>query len=341
MRTIMKKIIKSLLFIISFAVVVSCADESLDPLNMSTVKKGTILALRGTQLENIYFNGLPGYEIFPKAIDGTETFQFDAEILSTDPSTLQSFDIYAVKRTKVGSSVSTERVLLKNVAASEFQKTDDYLNPWVTVTIDMDAIFTAIGENPSSPGFAEKMLDVYGPGISIVSDLNLADGSVISSDDLVAAGLFQSNQFYPAQRLTIAVTNYCPEDLEGTYSFQTTVTAVGSGGSLAGCAGGVSGDGEIVNISRGKYSISDVSFGQYDCAWGDDPATGATLVNTCNELTFGGADQYDLIYTIENAQVSGDGTQLSFKWSNDYGDAGTTVLTRTDGKTWPLELYSD
>jgi hypothetical protein len=337
----MKQYIKHFLFVISFAMAISCADESLDPLNMSTVKKGTILALRGTQLNNIYFSGLPGYEIFPKAIDGTETFTFDAEILATDPGTLASVDIYAVKRTKVGSTTTTERVLLKNVPASEFKETDDYLNPWVTVSIPMSQIFTAINENPASPQFADRMLDVYGAGISIVSDLNLNDGSVISADDLVAAGLFQSNQFYPAQRLTIAVTNYCPEDLEGTYSFQTTVTAVGSGGAIAGCAGGVNGEGELVSISRGKYSISDVSFGQYDCAWGDDPATGATLVNTCNELSFGGADQYDLIYTIANAQVSSDGTKLTFKWSNDYGDAGTTVLTRTDGKTWPLGLFSN
>ena len=337
----MKKYIKSFLFVASFAFAVSCADESLDPLNMSTVKKGTILALRGTQLQNIYFNGLPGYEIFPKAIEGTETFQFDAEILATDPSTLESVDIYAIRRTKVGGSTTTERIALKTVSAAEFKETDEYLNPWVSVSIPMSEIFAAIGENPASPGFADKMLDVYGAGISIVSDLNLNDGSVISADDLVAAGLFQSNQFYPAQRLTIAVTNYCPEDLEGTYSFQTTVTAVGSGGAIAGCAGGVNGEGELVSISRGKYSISDVSFGQYDCAWGDDPATGATLVNTCDELSFGGADQYDLIYTITNAQVSSDGTELSFKWSNDYGDAGTTVLTRTDGKLWPLELYSN
>lgn len=337
----MKKLIKSLLLLASFAVVVSCADESLDPLNMSTVKKGTILALRGTQLDNIYFNGLPGYEIFPKAIDGTETFRFDAEILATDPSTLAGVDIFVVKRTKVAGSTTTERIPLKSISASEFQKTDDYLNPWVSVAIPMSQIFTAIGETPSAPGFAEKMLDVYGAGISIVSDLKLNDGSVISADDLVAAGLFQSNQFYPAQRLTIAVTNYCPEDLEGTYSYSTTVTAVGSGGAIAGCAGGVTGDGELVSVSRGKYSISDVTFGQYDCAWGDDPATGATLVNTCNELSFGGADQYDLIYTIENVQVSSDGTQLSFKWSNDYGDAGNTVLTRTDDKTWPLELFSE
>jgi hypothetical protein len=337
----MKKFIKSLLLIISFAVVVSCADETLDPLNMSTVKKGTILALRGTQLENIYFSGLPGYEIFPKAIDGSETFAFDAEILATDPSTLASVDIFAIKRTKTGSSVTTERIPLRTVSASEFQETDDYLNPWVSVSIPMSEIFTAIGEDPNAAGFADKMLDLYGAGISIVSDLNLKDGSVISADDLVAAGLFQSNQFYPAQRLTIAVTNYCPEDLEGTYSFETTVTAVGAGGSIAGCVGGVAGTGELVGISRGKYSISDVTFGQYDCAWGDDPATGATLVNTCSELTFGGADQYDLIYTISNVQVSGDGTKLSFKWSNDYGDAGTTVLTRTDGKTWPLDLFSN
>jgi hypothetical protein len=338
----MKKLTKHILLLSVLIICsISCSDDALDPLNMSTVKKGTILALRGTQLQNIYFDALPGSEILPKAITGTEKFEFDAEILATDPTSLASFDIYAIKRTKVGNATTTERVKIKNVPFSEFQTTDDYLNPWVSVSIDMADIFEAIGQDPADPAFAENMLDIYEFGIGIESDLNMVDGSVIKASELVAAGLYQSNQFYPAQKLTITVSDYCPEDLAGTYTYETTVTAVGDGGDITGCPGTVTGEGELEEIGRGRYAISDVTFGQYDCAWGDDPATGATLINICNELTFGGADQYDLIYTIENVSVSADGTQLSFKWSNDYGDAGNTTLTRTDDKLWPLELYSE
>ena len=43
-------------------------------------------------------------------------------------------------------------------------------------------------------------------------DLNLTDGTIIPAADIVAAGLFQSNQFYPAQILTYTVTDYCSYD---------------------------------------------------------------------------------------------------------------------------------
>jgi hypothetical protein len=317
----------------------SCEDTALDPLQMNNVKKGTILALRGQQLTNIYSLGLPGAELFPRAIEGTETFDFDAEFLAEDPSTLESFDIYAEKKLAGGA---IERVLVKNVPGSEFKTTDDYLRPWVSVSIPMTDILAAIGiPDYTDPAVQDILLTTYKFGININSDINLTDGTVIPAADIVAAGLFQSDQFYPAQKLTYAMTDYCPEDIGGTYSYSTLVTAVGEDGDITGCVGAQTGDGELESISRGKYAISDVTFGQYACAWDDDPATGATLVNTCDLLEFGGADQYGLIYTIANVSVSADGKALSFKWSNDYGDAGNTTLTRTDDKLWPLTLYSE
>jgi hypothetical protein len=336
-----KYFIKFSLILLALTVMISCQDESLDPLQFNSVKKGSILALRGTQLENIYINSLPGAEMFPRALQGDEKFEFDAEFLAEDPSVLESFDVYAIKRTTAAGKTTLTRQFLLNVPFSEFKETEDYRNPWVSVSIDLSDILDAIGQNPASPTFADDILAQYPSGIAIESDLNLKGGVKVLAKDIVAAGLFQSDQFYPAQKLTYTVTNYCPEDLEGTYEYATTVTAVGVGGVISGCAGGVTGEGELVSISRGRYSISDVTFGQYDCAWGDDPATGATLINTCDVLSFGGADQYDLVYTISNVSVSPDGTQLSFNWSNDYGDAGQTVLTRTDDKLWPTTLTSD
>lgn len=323
------------------ALAISCADESLDPVNVSTVKKGSILALRGTQLENIYFKGLPGYEVFPKALDGAESFNFDAEFLAEDPSTLESFDMFVIKRTKVGNTITTERLPLKSVPASEFKTSEDYARPWVSVSIPFANILNVIGLDPNNPDFITTIFDSYPSGISIETDLNLTDGSKVLASEMVAAGLFQSNQFYPAQRLNIAVTNYCPEDIAATYNFSTIVTAVGAGGDITGCIGPVTGEGTFEPVSRGRYSVSDATFGQYDCAWGDSPAEGVTLINTCDLLTQGGADQYGLIYTFSNVTVSADGTQMSFTWSNDYGDQGNTTLTRTDGGTWPTTLYSN
>jgi hypothetical protein len=338
----MRKIIYSLIAFAFATVVFSCADDELDPYQTDKVKKGTLLALRGTQLRNIYVAGVSGAEFNPRDVQGDEKFVFDAEFLSGDPTSLESFDIYAIKRVPVNDSIKLERVFIRNVPFSDFKETDDYVLPWVTVSIDLEEILEKIGLTlPLAQEDVDFLLDQYKFGINIESDLNLTDGTKVLAEDIVATGLFQSDQFYPAQKLTYAVLNYCPEDLAGTYTFETEVTAVGDGGDISGCVGTVMGEGELKVVSLGKYAISDVTFGQYDCAWGDDPATGATLANSCDLLSFGGSDQYDLVYTISNVSVSADGTQLSFKWKNDFGDAGTTVLTRTDDKLWPTTLYTE
>ncbi|MCG8309103.1 MAG: hypothetical protein MI975_17055 [Cytophagales bacterium] len=128
----------------------------------------------------------------------------------------------------------------------------------------------------------------------------------------------------------------CKSDLGGTFTYSTTVTGVGDGGNIGGCNNPVTGEASFDEDGAGFYRVSDASFGQYDCAWGDTPAVGVTLTDVCNTLTIGGSDQYGLIYTF--VIKSNDGTNLELEWSNDYGDKGISVLTRTGGKTWPLDL---
>jgi hypothetical protein len=338
----MKKITSILIFGVTMALVLSCSDDSLDPYQIDKIKKGTMLALRGEMFNNIYNLGLPGAEFFPSAISGTEMFEFDAEYLSEDVNSLESMDIYIIKKTKVGNTITRERIFKQNVPFSEFQTTDDYNRPWVSISMTLGEILTTVGISlPLDQTEIDLLEDTYKTGINVEIDLNLTDGSQVLATQIVSGSLFGSDQFYPAQKLTYTVTKYCLEDIGGTYSYETVVTEVGDGGDLSGCAGVVTGDGELVPIGVGRYSISDVTFGQYDCAWGDDPATGANLSNFCDLIAFGGKDQYDLIYTISSVSVSGDGTQLSFKWENDYGDKGETVLTRTDAKLWPLTLHSN
>lgn len=201
----------------SCALAFSCEDPELDPLKMDLVKKGTILALRGQQLDNIYANGLPGAEFFPRIINGTEKFEFDAEYLAEDVSTLESFDIYVIK--KVGSG--TERVFLKNVSGSEFKTTADYLRPWVSVSLNLTDILDGLGlSDYTDPDVVDELLTTYKFGVNLESDLNLTDGTKVLAADIVAAGLFASDQFYPAQKLTYTVTDFCPYEATwaGTYT---------------------------------------------------------------------------------------------------------------------------
>jgi hypothetical protein len=338
----MKKIFNTIFFVATFALVISCADDSLDPYQIKRIQKGTMLALRGEMFNNIYNLGLPGAEFFPTAITGEEIFNFDAEYLSEDPNTLESFDIYIIKKTKVGNTTTRERIFFKNVPFTEFQTTDDYVRPWVSVSLDFEQILNAIDITlPLDQDEIDLLLDTYKAGINIESDLNLTDGSHVYAAQIVSGSLFGSDQFYPAQKLTYTVTKYCEEDIAGTYSYETIVAASGDG-DYANCGSDpVVGVGELIRIGVGRYSITDASFGQFNCAWDGDIAEGVNLSNFCDVIAFGGKDQYDEIYTMSSAKVSPDGTQLSFKWENDYADKGETVLTRTDGKLWPLALHSE
>jgi hypothetical protein len=197
-----------------FAIVVSCVDESLDPLKFKEVKKGTIIALRGKQLDNLYNKGLPGAEVFPKIATGTEKFTFDAEFLSADQTSLSSVDVYVIKGVGAGST----RVLMKNVPFSEFKQDGTYTGAWTTISMDFKDILAKIGlANTFDPNTlphlpaatVTALLGTYGFGINIECDLNLTDGSKVTAAEIVAAGLFGSNQFYPAMKLNYAMTDYC------------------------------------------------------------------------------------------------------------------------------------
>jgi hypothetical protein len=212
-----------------------------------------------------------------------------------------------------------------------------------------DSVYTAVkvGEVSSFPATfsisaadaaAALNVDVsffkVGDGFDLTFPIHSADGRTFT----VALNSDLCQQ--PAQpsfggcnvRWTIA----CASDLGGTYDFSTTVIAAGAGGAAGNCSNPVTGTGTLTDLGGGKYDVSDATFGQYDCAWDDTPAVGVRLVDVCNKISLSGSDQYGLIYTF--VIKDNDGTSLTIDWSNDFGDAGTTVLTRTDSKTWPSEL---
>lgn len=195
----------------------SCTDPALDPLKFEEVKKGTIIALRGAALNNLYVKGVPISEIFPRIANGTEKFTFETEILATDPTTVASVDFFALK--KVGTA--SERKLLTNVPFSQFA-TGTYPNPSTTVSLGISTVLSALGLSatyPLSSGDITTLLTTYKFGVPIEADINLVDGTKILASDIVNTGLFASNQFYPAMKLTWAVTDYCQytQTWAGTY----------------------------------------------------------------------------------------------------------------------------
>lgn len=287
-----------------FAIAVSCVDKSLDPLQFDKIKKGTILALRGTQLNNIYNLGIAGAEVFPKIATGTEVFAFDGEYLSEDPTSLESVDVYAVQI--VGTT--RNRILLTNVPASDFKNDGTYKHPWVSISVDFPSVLGKLGLSntfPLSPSVINTLLTTYKFGIDIESDLNLKDGTKVTADEIVASGLFQSNQFYPAQRLNWAMTDFCAyvaSDWSGQWYGDEVGQGVGSppGGDNLGVFVNVAADtwrmDNFFGDGSGVYAVIQFSKSV-------DPST--QIVQYLNDA----GKSYQL--TSEGGQVSGSGTYNS------------------------------
>lgn len=223
----MKKLKLILVMVLSLTVVISCTDNSLDPLQFSNMKKGTILALRGTMLNNLYNLGVPAATLVPKTMSGTETFTFDTELLASNPADLASVDVYVIK----GTGTSTTRQLVKNVPASAFKKDATYLGPWTTISITIAETCAALGlAAPTDPSYkldTNPLNTTYKNGVNFECDINLTNGTKVSAGDIIASGLFQSNQFYPAMKLTWTMLKYCDYS-ELSWGGKWTGTEVGA-----------------------------------------------------------------------------------------------------------------
>lgn len=226
------------------------------------------------------------------------------------------FDILDVDAAYIDFTVNVDMSIAESVTIEKtFRGTTTEIGTYNTVPVNIN--LTA----------EEAVSDV--DGVS-VGDLELGDTFLFEVIVTSKSGLRSRSN------VIVNAPVACKSDLGGTFTYSTVVTAVGAGGDLGGCDNPVTGEASFDEDGAGFYRISDATFGQYDCAWGDTPAVGVTITDVCNTLTLGGSDQYGLIYTF--VILNNDGTNLEIEWSNDYGDKGTSVLTRNDGKTWPLGL---
>lgn len=164
--------------------------------------------------------------------------------------------------------------------------------------------------------------------------LDLTDGRSFTNDASgnVTGGSFFSSPFFYGANLA------CASDFGGTFDFVSTNLQAGFGGPCP--TGEVTGTVTWDDQGGGNYLSSDLGFGQYESTcWNDTPATsaGALIIDVCNEINpggIGGLDQYGLTYIYDIIEV--DGPVLKLSWYNDYADSGDVVLTRQDGKDWPL-----
>lgn len=151
-------------------------------------------------------------------------------------------------------------------------------------------------------------------------DIEIGDIVIFVFDATTASGTFRSNRF---QEIPFS----CSSDLAGTYDYVST-TYFCSGPDLTG-------EVTITQVSSGKYTISDWSFGTYPECYGGPAANWGSLQlsDVCNVISVLGVDNYGDSWDILIQDVSGQ--DFTFTWSNTYGETGTVTLTTQDGSEWP------
>lgn len=181
-----------LLGLLAFAT--SCEDPELDPLQFDKIKQGSIIALRGAAVNNLNDRTFLGAvdRVSKTADPAAETFTFDADYLSADPSSLARVKIYA-RATQTGP-----RVQVATVEGSAFTIKDGSTYPRASISIPLTTILSALGVT-----LADLQPNQY---LFIESDLELTDGSTVLASSVVNSSLFESAQFYPAHDLRLLIT---------------------------------------------------------------------------------------------------------------------------------------
>lgn len=205
----------------------------------------------------------------------------------------------------------------------------------VTVNFTIDASSTAIeGVHYSVSGSSVTIPAGEFLGelpITILAD-NIEAGESWSIDVTITSADVEVGDRASASH-NIAIS--CPSELDGTYDYSST-NLFSPGGSAA---GPVTGSGTLGSTpTLGNYTVTDVSFGLFGEIWGDTPAVGPVLNDVCDAVQFSGTDQYGDSYTILTMSRSMDGVDLTIDWENTFAEGATTVLSRTDAKTWPAAI---
>lgn len=218
-------------------------------------------------------------------------------------------------------ALENEDVLIRTLQASDFASNPDSRFLRNSFSITAEEAISAVGLTPA---------DIEG-GDAFEFRLVLNDrfGRSFSNDNAdanVTGSPFYSSPFF----YNVAVV--CPSDLGGSYEF----TATNMDSIYGTCDGTISGTTtwNAVASSPGAYTITDGTFGFWDC-YGDSWGNGAVRINdACGTLTMTGADKYGASYSM--TVLSSSAEELVFTWLNSDGETGEVTMLAQPGKPLPI-----
>jgi hypothetical protein len=235
---------------------------------------------------------------------------------------VKELDIFVKHRR--GNTLTPE-VKLTTIPGSAFALGSDSRWPRGTVSVKLSEALTKLGftkTNIKGGDFLEYRLV-----------LTTNDNKVFTNSN---TGINVSGDPYYVSPFLYRVAVVCPSALQGTYDYSSVVVKAGPGGTVAVCGAAKKGTVTLTATVAGEYSISDGTFGIFECLYADTPPLGSIrFTDACGKIGMKGVDRYGDAYKASFVSVTD--TDLTFTWDNTYGDVVTTTLTRKTG-TWPKGL---
>lgn len=164
----------------------------------------------------------------------------------------------------------------------------------------------------------------------LLGSFNLVQDSLVLEDVITFNYQLNSNVTCPSAS-SIEATYDCISNLSGRLAYKTTSIFCDMDTILMDTL-------NLTNISKRTYIFDDFSFGAYtQCYrlpadrwdWGS-----LQLFDFCNELSIEGIDDFEDMGWKLNVESVMDSI-LTISWTNDFGEAVTTELTRVGGSSWP------
>ncbi|WP_074225361.1 hypothetical protein [Algoriphagus halophilus] len=214
----------------------------------------------------------------------------------------------------------SEPVLIKTLSASDFAPNTESRFLRTSFEISASEAISAVGLTPG---------DIEGGDVFEFS-LILNDNKGRSFNRENVSGNVSGAPFYDSP-FQYFVNVICPSDLGGTYEF----TATNMDSIYGSCPGTISGTTTFTPIasSPGAYSITDGTFGFWNC-YGDSWGSGNVRINdACGNLTMTGSDKYGASYSM--TVLSSTPEELVFTWLNSDGETGEVTLKAQAGKPLP------
>lgn len=215
----------------------------------------------------------------------------------------------------------SEPVLIKTLSASDFAPNTESRFLRTSFEISASEAISAVGLTPG---------DIEGGDVFEFS-LILNDNKGRSFNRENVSGNVAGAPFYDSP-FQYFVNVICPSDLGGTYEF----TATNMDSIYGSCPGTISGTTTFTPIasSPGAYSITDGTFGFWNC-YGDSWGSGNVRINdACGNLSMTGSDKYGASYSM--TVLSSTPEELVFTWLNSDGETGEVTLMAQDGKPLPI-----